>query len=114
MGDGTEPVHGIEAAALLCQVSRDTIKRRLADGRLPGAYRGRGPGPKGPWLIPESSLTAAGMLTSHAEQSGETLEQLRRRAAVAEAKLAEVRSQVNDMRAMACWTRCRLVAETLR
>jgi len=46
----------VEAAAAL-QVSTDTVKRMLAEGRIPGAWKTT-PGPKGHWRIPVDALKA--------------------------------------------------------
>lgn len=48
----------VDEAALICGVSDDTIRRRLARGSIPGAYR-RGHGDRAPWAIPLSGLEAA-------------------------------------------------------
>ena len=54
----------IDQAAQRCSVSRDTIKRRLRAGRLPGAVRGTPVGRRpAPWLIPDEDLVAEGLLT---------------------------------------------------
>lgn len=50
----------VEEAAVICGVSDETIRRRLARGRVPGAYR-RGRGGRAPWAIPLSSLQFAGL-----------------------------------------------------
>ena len=55
----------IDQAALLCGVSRDTIRRRLRAGGFPGATKGTAHGGRErPWLIPGQDLVAAGMVTA--------------------------------------------------
>lgn len=106
--DSDPEVHyTINEAAAACGVSRDTIKRRLARGGLPGARRVSGPGPRGPWVIPESGLVAAGLLEG-VTQASSSMEELKIRLAVTEAQLAEVRWHVNELRALVCREACRL------
>lgn len=55
----TDPLLTIEDATREFRVSPKTIRRRLADGAIAGAFKR--PGSRGPeWVIPRSSLAAAG------------------------------------------------------
>lgn len=99
--------YSINEAAATCNVSRDTIKRRLRKGNLPGARRGYGAGPGGPWLIPAADLQAIGVLKD-GTTSGQTvpadanhdheLATLRRRLAAAEATITAQRAHLQDLR----------------
>ena len=50
----------VPQAAELCGVSVDTIRRRVRDGKLVGAWRD-GPTEAAPWFIPVTSLVAVGL-----------------------------------------------------
>src|SRR3954466_7777728 len=67
MAERGESLLSVDDAARLCGVSRDTIKRRLRAGEFPNAVRVRVPGPKGPWRIPDTDLTAVFRVQSVAE-----------------------------------------------
>jgi hypothetical protein len=49
----------ITEAAAACGLSRDTVRRRIRSGALPGARRD--PSGSSPWLIPIRDLLAAGL-----------------------------------------------------
>jgi hypothetical protein len=50
----------VAEAAKLCKCSDDTIRRRLRDGRIDGAYQ-EGIGDAAPWRIPVTGLVEAGL-----------------------------------------------------
>lgn len=82
--DGGELWLSVAEAAIACEVSDDSIRRRLPD-RLPRAYRD---GLNGAWRIPLGDLVAAGFrprLTGHPAAASDDVEELRVRLAVAEA-----------------------------
>ncbi len=56
--DPHDATYSINAAAAVCGVHRDTIRRLVRTGRLPTAGR---TGVNGPWRIPASDLAAAGL-----------------------------------------------------
>jgi hypothetical protein len=58
--DHPGPVVSVADAAHLCEVSADTIRRRLHAGVFAGAYRD-GPTDHHPWLIPVDDLVRANM-----------------------------------------------------
>lgn len=93
-------------AADLCDVSRDTIKRDLRDGKYPNAIQSGGPG--GPWLIPVGDLVAAGRHTPtsdedalevvRARRADRDLTLLRERLAAAEARAERAEDEVTYLR----------------
>lgn len=66
------PFLTVQEAAQATQVSRSTIKRRLADQIFPNAYRAQGDHlhPSGSWLIPVTDLLVVGYRL-HAPRSSE-------------------------------------------
>lgn len=100
---------GINDAAKLCRVSRDTIKRRLSAGAFPNARRVAGPGPRGPWEIPQTDLLRAGLLARGrgANDAEANAASLCARLAAAEAEVLALRAHLADLRAMSCVDRCR-------
>lgn len=109
LGAGHEEGLTINAAAEMCGVSRDTVKRRLASGAFPNAIRVQGPGPRGPWRIPELDLRAAGLLSERPAPDGD-LEpaELRLQLAIARTQVQEMSRQLSDLRSIACVAGCRL------
>jgi hypothetical protein len=75
----------VQEAAARCNVSVESIRRRLKAGRLAGARRTGDP-QWGPWLIPLSSLQPAG-LNPHLGEDGHV------RVEDAEAELVKVRGE---------------------
>jgi hypothetical protein len=64
-------VYGVAEAARVCDVSVDTIRRRLREHRIPGAHRS-GSRPEdlsAEWRIPRKGLLAAGLLRDDATAS---------------------------------------------
>ena len=101
----------INEAASRAGVSRDTIKRRLANGAFPNAVRLPGPGPRGPWGIPPLDLELAGMAGDEGgvpapPDSGaqlvdpELVARLRLQLAVAQTRVQELNKQVLDLKAL--------------
>lgn len=94
----------IAAAADLAGVSRDTIKRRLGNGAFPGAFRGRGSGPGGPWCIPVADLELAGLVGDVRDvrdvRDGAEVPSpdLRTQLAVAQAEATLLRAHIADLR----------------
>ena len=103
----TEGGLGIEAAARLCGVSDETIRRRLRAGRLPGARRVGGPASE--WRIPIGDLVEAGFeIGATPSQEVErdivalqrNVEVLQQRLEERDAHLAALRSHISDLRAL--------------
>lgn len=103
---GADRTLGVEDAARACQVSDETIRRRLRAGRLPGARRD---GVVGPWRIPLADLIADGFTpVLPSATSGLVAEELAElRAALAEARalaserdlrIEQLLSQLDDLR----------------
>lgn len=90
----TDPLLTIDDATREFQVSPKTIRRRLSAQEIDGAYKR--PGPKGPeWVIPRSSLVAAGFSAAPAveptelpDEPVERAEYWEQRAVAAEVALA--------------------------
>lgn len=57
---GSKRLVTVKNAAELTGKSQDTIRRRIRDGSLPGAFRD-GHDQNAPWLIPEDELQLAGL-----------------------------------------------------
>lgn len=57
-----DPILSIAEAATLCEVSADTIRRRLRAGAFPDAWR-EGPTESHQWKIPASNLVRAKLCT---------------------------------------------------
>ncbi|WP_167736452.1 helix-turn-helix domain-containing protein [Nocardioides sp. 1609] len=89
----------ITEAAAATSVSRDTIKRRLAEGTFPGATRGAGGGPGGTWRIPFDDLADAG-LTSGPQPGTTTVGDTNTQLAVALAENRALRAHLADLRRM--------------
>jgi len=91
-----EAVYSPTEAALRSGCSTDTIRRKLKDGKLVGAFRD-GPPPNGEWRIPLSALVIAGLVDLEAEpereapRSVEGDNDVRLRLAAAEAELRGMR-----------------------
>lgn len=101
MSDADEGGLSIDVAASTCGVSRDTIKRRLAAGAFPNATRTRGPGPKGPWRIPQIDLRASGLLVDRPLDEGRGGDHdLRVQLAIAQTRVQELRRQVELLRSL--------------
>jgi Helix-turn-helix domain len=107
-------VFTISQAARVAGVHRNTIRRYLDAGKLPGAYR---EDPRAPWQIPLSDLIAAGLriraaaraeprtdpdrttrqLERRIEALAADVQELTRRAQAAEALLAERGRRIEDL-----------------
>ena len=70
MSNPDDAVYDVLGAADASGVSVATIRRRLNDATLPGAYR-EGHGPRAAWRIPRKSLVEAGLIEG--PKSPETL-----------------------------------------
>ena len=88
-----------EAAAIAC-VSRDTIKRRLNSGAFPGAFRGPGSGPGGPWRIPLEDIEAAGLVTTTSDPASDhpDEQECRVQLAIARTEVRLLRAHLADLR----------------
>lgn len=91
-------------AAELAGVSRDTLKRRLKRGAFPGAHRGSGSGPGGPWLIPVGDLEAAGLIRHPADPNADDPGDVRIQLAVAQAEVRLLRAHLADLRRLLATT----------
>lgn len=104
----------VRQASVVCNVSMDTVRRRLAEG-VPGAFRE----PDGSWAIPIGGLAAVGMVPRlerltggganepPAVGSADDVADLRARCAAAEAlataraeHIADLRSEVEVLRVL--------------
>jgi hypothetical protein len=81
----------VNEAALVADVSRDTILRNLKSGALPRSRRASGPSGSatGPWLIPVADLIAAGMRVNMSRLDG-TVEEAGANAACGDAGMAKL------------------------
>jgi hypothetical protein len=92
----------IAQAAEIAGVSRDTIKRRLNQGAFPGAFRGHGGGPGGPWRIPISDMHDAGLVRQSSDAAADMAQlgdhECRIQLAVARAEIRLLNAHLADLR----------------
>lgn len=96
------PVLTLSEAVHACGVSRATLKRRLAGGELPGAYKDD----EGSWRLPVDGLLAAGFRLHRPEPVHEpvptqahdpgVMDELRDRIARLTAELADARARAEE------------------
>lgn len=85
----------VSEAAAEGGVSEDTIRRRLAEGAIPGARR-IGRGPRAPWRIPEAGFARSGVARTTVGDAGADMSSTKEdsmRVAELEAEVAALRAE---------------------
>jgi hypothetical protein len=104
----------ISESARACGVHRNTVRRYLDSGRFPNAFHD---GDRSPWMIPREDLVGAGLsivadphpgeiagpngtpeVTGEVEELRRRVQEMARRAEVAEALAAERQARIEDLR----------------